>query len=246
MLTACQQAPSKSTGTPISRSLDGHSLSLNNPPHRTRAPYTWEERYLGNFPKITKEYFRCKGNSRHPIDVGRNLRGDAICLADCGGSDQHSLPVQEGKEHIYPILMALLNHLQTTLNRRVIVTCGHRCPSHNSYADRVGKIQSSKHLIAAEVDFYLQGLEYEPELVVEQLLNYYKEDEPSYQNFTHPQPNIWQNREIKIKTHAKDEDRDLDNQHAYPYLTVELLYDRDTNRRVNYSWQKAFNGYMRW
>lgn len=243
LLTACNQS-AQPTGDPISRQASEHHLTLEKPVHNIRASYPWEERYRNTYPLITKEYFRCKGNPRHPIETARNSRGDPICLTDCAGIDQHSLPLRDDKEYIYPILITLLNHLQQTHNTRAIITCGHRCPAHNSYSDRTQSAATSKHLIAAEVDFYLQNLEDKPYQVVETLLDYYKDD-PNYSTFTRNN-NTWTNKEIQIRLHPKNEPRDLDNQHPYPYITIEVRYDRERKQRVYYTWQRAHNGYMRW
>lgn len=243
ILSACNQTPSQPRGTPISRQTAEYQLTLENPPHRTRAHYPWEERYLNSYPPITKEYFRCKGNSRHPIETARNGRGDPICLADCAGIDGHSLPLCNDKEFVYPILITLLNHLQKTHNTRVIITCGHRCPAHNSYSDRENNA-TSKHQIAAEVDFYLQNQEENPRQAIQTILDFYKDD-PAYSTFTQ-NGNSWTNKEIQIRLHPKDEPRDLDNQHPHPYITIEVRYDREKKQRVHYTWQRAHNGYMRW
>ena len=84
------------------------------------------------------------------------------------------------KEFVYPILIDLLNEVQAKTRGKVVITCGHRCPVHNAYADNSSYNQNSKHMIGAEVDFYVQGLESPPEEVFELLMSHYKEN-PRYQ-----------------------------------------------------------------
>lgn len=57
----------------------------------TPEPYPWENHLVGNYPKITKEFFRCKGSSLNPVRIVQNQK-QAERYYDCGGSDKHSLP----------------------------------------------------------------------------------------------------------------------------------------------------------
>lgn len=212
-----------------------------------REKYPWEEQYIGNLPKITKEYFRCKGKIANPEQV-RIESGREIYVHDCGGIEKHSLPLHDNKEFIYPILIELLNYIQEKTHKRVVITSGHRCPQHNIYCDPYKSAVRSKHLIGAEVDFYVEGLEKQPNKVIQLIKNYYHEKSDyqkliAYKQFFKGKNNSWHNKEIKISI---SEEEDLDNQHGYPYITVEVQYDLASKRPVYYNWQQAFNGYMRW
>jgi hypothetical protein len=209
--------------------------ALSIPKHREREKYPWEETQIGSHPRITKEYFRC-----HCNNVGR-----------------HSLPLSNGKERIYPILLDLFNFLQAKTGKKVIITCGHRCPPYNNATDSSILNQTSKHMIGAEADFYVQGYEEKPETILNLIFQFYKITPPyqgkkEYEEFlrydkeTNCSTAPWYNKEILIKLFKKDEGRDQDNQHPYPYLSIQVRHDRDTNTRVNYSWEQAFSGYLRY
>src|SRR5262249_7116551 len=80
------------------------------PPEKQPLPtYPWEEGQVGALPKMTKEYFRCKGSSLNPVHTGVQ-NNETVRYYDCGGSDRHSLPLRDQKEFIYPILLDLLNY----------------------------------------------------------------------------------------------------------------------------------------
>jgi hypothetical protein len=240
----------------IYRSHDESHYAVQPPIHRVREPYPWEQGYAGRHPKITKEAFRCKGSLQHSPRA--KDQGSAELVHDCGGVQKHSLPVQGSKEFIYQVLIDILNYLQAKTGYPVVITCGHRCPAHNTYADGTVYNQSSKHMIGAEVDFYIDGMENKPEEVIDLIMQYYKETPPykgnkEYERFLrleHVKVNVstppWHNKEILIKLYKKDEGRDLDNQHPYPYVSLQVRYDREKNEKVTYSWEKAFNGYMRY
>jgi hypothetical protein len=223
---------------------------------QTRDPYPWEASYAGIHPKITKEEFRCKGESKNPPRSKEDAPAQKI--HDCEGRLKHSLPIRSGKEFVYPILIDLLNYIQLKTSCPVIVTCGHRCPAHNSYADSSIYNLSSKHMIGAEVDFYVAGMENKPLEVVEVIMNYYKEKETyknqkEYEKFARLEnvklnvsTSPWYNKEILIKLYKKEEGRDIDNPHLHPYLSLQVRFDREKNEKVTYSWEKAFHGYMRY
>jgi hypothetical protein len=205
--------------------------------------YPWDQAYSGPYVKITKEFFRCRGSASHPpIHEKENH------YVDCGGGQKHSLPLKEGQEYIYPILIDLLNYVQEKTGKKVIVTCGHRCPTHNTYSDRLNS--SSKHMIGAEVDFYVEGMEDQPLKIVQLLMSYYK-GQKDYETFerydkakTSMQP--WLNKEIFIQLFQKNEGRDFDNLHVYPYISLQVRFDRQTQEKVVFFWPKAFNGYRRY
>ncbi len=168
------------------------------------------------------------------------------------------MPLREGEaEFIYPILIDLLNYLQSKTGLKVVITW-HCCPVHNAYADSSSYNQNSKHMIGAEVDFYVQGMENRPHAVIAILMDYYKEmslyqGDRQYQEFQRlEQANLnvatppWYNKEILIKLYEKTEGRDFDNRHPYPYLCLQVRFDRERNEKVACDWQKAFNGYRRY
>ncbi len=221
-----------------------------------RDPYPWELGYTGIHPQITKESFRCKGDGKNPPKVKE--KDSNLILQDCAGVHNHSLPTRGKKEFIYPILLDLLNYIQLKTGCQVIITCGHRCPTHHAYSDSSLYNTSSKHMIGAEVDFYVKGMEDKPQEITSLIMQYYKEQECykghlEYEKFsrldsvkvdiaTPP----WINKEILIKLYQKGEGRDFDNLHPYPYIGLQVRFDRERNEKVTYSWEKAFNGYMRY
>ncbi len=175
-----------------------------------REDYPWEEDRGSVHPKITKEFFRCKGSGLNPLRIVQ--RGaESVNYYDCGGAQRHSLPLSNGKEFIYPILIDLLNYVQMKTGKRVVITCGHCCPDHNMYLDPSPGNQATKHLIGAEVDFYVQEMEMDPEAIVDLLQQYYQE-QPKYKGlgeytaFKRYEGEIrnvsivpWYNKEIFIK-----------------------------------------------
>lgn len=233
------------------------SLTMIPPPEKAQPKiYPWNKEQSDNFPKITKEFFKCKGCSLNPCHIAQ-IKGETVRHYDCSGSDKHSLPLKDDKEFIYPILIDLVNHIQEITGRHVVITCGHRCPEHNTYADHSPSNQYSKHMIGAEVDFYVQGLEEHPEQIVKIIQDFYKTDqryrgkgEFEFQRYDKTDTDVstppWFNKEIFIKLYEKKEGRDFDNRHPYPYLSIQVRYDKESNERVIYSWDKAFRNYRRW
>lgn len=213
--------------------------------------YPWETILDSQYPYISKEFFRCKGSADHPS----LLRGEQR-IFDCGGANLHSLPLLDGKEFVYPILIELLNYVQKTLNAKVVVTCGHRCPDHNSYSDPTTANRYSKHMLAAEVDFYVEGYENDPAKVIAAIMQYYQKDPKASQDLKHfsrytkSDTNVsthpWYNQEVFVKLVKANEGRDFDNQHPYPYVSIQVRQDRDTNTAVVYSWKQAFYNYHRY
>lgn len=243
-------------GEYISRMHDDH-LEIAPLEKRELSVYPWENKYVGNFPKITKEYFRCKGECLNPNKPIMQT-GGTIYVADCEGIRQHSLPLRNHKEFIYPVLIQLLNYIQAKTEKQVIITSGYRCPCHNRYVDPSPKNQYSKHMIGAEVDFYVRGMENAPEKIIDLLQAYFQEN-PTYQGLaeycefqrweksecdvsTRP----WYNKEVFIKLYKANEGRNFDNAHSHPYIAIQVRYDRDRKERVLYSWEQAFNNYWRY
>lgn len=233
----------------ITRSYKDPSCLLETPVHMPRPSYPWEcEIHL---PRITKEFFRCRGT---PFNPPISVEGKEELRKDCEGGAKHGLPLLGQKEGVYPILLNLLNYIQKKTGRRVIITSGHRCPEHNMYADQSKENRTSKHQIGAEVDFYVQGMEERPQEIVGLLMQYYQEtssykNERDYLEFVRYQGTDtgcsilpWMNREIYIKLYKQDEGRDGDNRHPYPYVSIQVRYDREKKEKVVYTWEKAHRG----
>jgi len=241
---------------PILRRSADHHYAISEVSFHPREKYPWETKMIGNLRRINKEYFRCRGNPLHNPRKIISREGKEVYQPDCGGVDRHSLPIKNKQEFIYPILIDLLNYVQEKTGGKVTITCGHRCPTHNLYSDPATKAQYSKHLIGAEVDFYVEGLSYEE--VIPLLMEYYKETpwyegKNEYQTFQRYQKgdldvliSPWYNKEVFIKYYQLSEGRDLDNTHSRPYFSIQVRYDPKGKRRVLYSWHEAFNGYYRY
>jgi len=233
-----------------------HLFPVETPKLQAQKPYPWEIGNNGKYPLVTKEYFRCKGSSLNPV---RHYQGEHGIerFYDCGGSEKHSLPLRESKEFIYPILIELLNYLQTKTGKRVVITCGHRCPDHNTYSDPALSNQYSKHMIAAEVSFYLQGMEENPAAIVQLIQDYYKtqeiytnkKDYTEFKTYEKDDTNVSTppiyNKEIYLKLFKNKEGRNFDNRHPYPYISIQVRHDRDKDERVVYTWKEANQNFLR-
>lgn len=259
LLVSCEGKPisidSKVKAERICRRSDQYQIALAPPEKRKRELYPWESPSSHNLPVITKEYFRCKGSSLNPVRlVSEN--GNTVRYYDCGGGEKHSLPLRDGKEFIYPILIDLLNYIQERTGSKVVITCGHRCPEHNVYSDPSPASQYSKHMIGGEVSFYVQGMEERPEEVVAMIKSYYEQprykDKGEYEFLRYDKDDVqlatrpWFNKELFVKLFTKKEGRNVDNRHPYSYISVQVRYDEDLKQRVNYAWDKAHNNYHRW
>lgn len=219
----------------ITRKTGEYFAPLATPKLREREPYPWEEMESSDVPKILKEHFRCKGKNVNP--------------QDCDG--RHGLPFIAGKEGVYPILPELLNYIQKKTKKRVIITSGYRCPAHNLFSDPSTYNKTSKHMIGAEVDFFVQGLEDKPMQIVSLIEEFYKEnprysgkaDYEKFQRYEKEDTNVstkpWYNKEVFIKVFNEQEGRDADNHHPFPYLSIQVRHDRDKNERVVFTWEKA-------
>ena len=255
----CSESENKANipkGEYIYRLHDEYLFISPAPEKKGILKYPWEDDVANNLPKITKEFFRCKGSHLNP-DRSFKKNGKTIKISDCGGIDKHSLPFRDNQEFIYSILLKLLNHLQAKTGKRVVITSGHRCPEHNTYVDDSLGNSYSKHMIGAEVSFYMQGLENQPEKVLEFLLDYYRENanykgQPEFVEFKRYEKedcNVsippWYNKEVFIKLFKPNEGRNLDNRHLYPYLSIQVRYDINREERVVYSWEEANQNYRR-
>lgn len=256
-LAACNsEDKERPSGEFIYREAGEFAYRPEPPHHQPKPTYPWEEGKVANLPLINKEFFRCKGSSLNPCK-SETRGGEVILINDCGGSDKHSLPLIGGKEGVYPILIDLLNFIQNKTKKRVVITSGHRCPDHNTYINASSNNQMSKHLIGAEVSFYVQGMEEKPEAVVEIIKDYYLQDAQTkadkkyteFKRYEKDDTNVatmpWMNHEIFVKLFNRKEGRDFDNRHPYPYLSVQVRHDRQKDARVIYTWDKAYNNFLR-
>jgi hypothetical protein len=244
-------------GEYIYRMHDEHAFVPPEPVKSKPLAYPWDASGSSQLPRITKEYFRCKGSALNPRrTVEQN--GEIVPLFDCGGPQKHSLPLRDGKEFIYPILIDLLNHIQIKTGKRVIITSGYRCPEHNAYINSAKENQTSKHMVGAEVTFYVLSMENNPEAIVRLIQDYYKispkykgqKEFIEFKRYEKEDTNVstqpWYNKEIFIKLFKKNEGRDLDNRHPYPYISLQVRYDIDKQEKVIYDWNTAFRNYMRY
>jgi len=237
------------SGETIYRTQNDVFCPIQTPEKVSRDLYPWE--HEAHLPRITKEFFRCRGSSLNPPILGET---GAEPITDCAGSSRHGLPVFGMKEGVYPVLIDLLNYLQKKTAKRAIITCGHRCPIHNAYAEPGKEALTSRHQIGAEVDFYMQGMEDQPLEVVQLILHYYQENHnlpktKEWTEFTKQESKYsiqpWFNKEIFITLYQKEEGRDRDNRHPYPYLSLQVRYDREEQKPVVFNWAKAHMGYPR-
>ncbi|MEZ5315115.1 MAG: hypothetical protein R3E91_02750 [Chlamydiales bacterium] len=216
----------------------------------TRERYPWENKSIGGFPRITKEFFSCKGNPLNPVVVKKREGKDPLYYRDCKGGKRHGLPLKKGQEFIYPCLIKLLNYIQEKTEKRVVITTGHRCPTHNIYCDQSSYNWDSKHMIGAEVDFYVEGMEENAQKVIALIMRYYQEKDPKeeFARYSCEKLNVstpsWYNKEIFIKYYLAHEGRDFDNQHPYPYISIQMRYYEEDHTRVTFSQEQAEN-YLR-
>jgi hypothetical protein len=214
------------------------------------APYPWQDANNCLLRPITIEHFRCRGSSLHSPRIVQEGTKEIERFYDCSGSEKHSLPLEDGVEHIYPILLDLVNEIQKKTNCPVIITSGHRCPAHQAYIDSSPKATGSKHLIGAQVSFYVQGLEAYPEKILQVIFDYYKKSpeylsEMRYTQFLRYEKECdvteapWYNKEVFIKLYKKHEGRDFDNRHPWPYINIQVRFDRRKNEPITVSYQKA-------
>jgi hypothetical protein len=228
---------------PILRYAGEQFHAINFPEKKVRERYSWENTLAHQFPKITKEAFRCKGSGNPKPKILR----ENVAIFDCQGADKHSLPLNDDKEMIYPALLEILNYLQDHLRKKVVVTSGHRCYAHQTYLLGTSSGALTKYLIGAQVDFLIDGIQASSEKIIACLSAYYQElfpDQKEYQ-LEKSVAGVWQNKEISLKLFAKHEGRNEDNAHEYPYLSIELKHDRLLDKKIQVNMQQAMNGYYR-
>ncbi|MBI5346441.1 MAG: hypothetical protein HZB76_04800 [Chlamydiae bacterium] len=227
----------------IIRQHDSVYHAIEKPQKRKRDPYPFEKDE-NSIPKITKEFFRCKGSPHHPAI--QDKKDPSKLLNDCEGY-RHSLPMINGKEGVYPVLLDILNYIQRKTEKRVVITCGHNCPMHSEYSEEP---PGSRHMLGAEVDFYVQGLENEPQKVLNLIFQFYKESlafkkNIEYQQFSKSSQG-YANKEIFIRVFQKNEGRNFNNRHLYPYVCIQVRYDRDLKENLVFNQVRAENGILRW
>jgi len=233
----------------ISRKKNDTFYQFQTPKQNKPPKYSFEEDAI-SIIRITKEFFRCKGNSLNPERIDESDKNNIKVYLDCEGSLKHTLPLINGKEGVYSILIDILNYIQKRVKKKVIITCAHRCPKHNAYADILNNAKTSKHMIGAEVDFYVQGYEHNPKSIIDIIFDFYKESSKHKTNNEFElfeksdTQNAWYNKEILIKLYQYNEGRDFDNRHSYPYISIQVLFDRITKEKVSYNWEKAHNIYL--
>ena len=252
-----QFQPHNAKGEYIYRKHDESFFAVAPPEKVPPKAYPWNASEASAHTKISKEFFRCKGSSLNPCHVGQQKGNEEVQRHfDCGGAEKHSLPLKDGKEFIYSILIELTNYIQEETNKKVVITCGHRCPEHNTYSDPSPSNQYSKHMIGAEVDFYVQGLEDHPEQIIALIQKFYQtnlrykgQKDYDFKRYEKSDANVatppWFNKEVFIKIYSKGEGRDFDNRHPYPYISIQVRHDHETNEKVIYSWDKAFRNFHR-
>jgi hypothetical protein len=240
IVSSCRSDVDKSaSGEYIMRHHDEYSMLSPAPSPATQTPYPWQKE--GVTKGITKEYFRCKGYSLNPPNIVMKDGKEVERFYDCSGADKHSLPLRDGKEFVYPILIELLNHVQNSTKKPLIVTSGHRCMAHQAFMDPSPKASCSKHLIGAEVDFYVQGLEDQPQKVVQLIIDFYKAQPKEFATFQRFDKSTdvtiapWLNKEVFVKIYKSTEGRNYDNRHTNPYITIQVRFDREKNEKVLFS-----------
>lgn len=245
-----KQKASSTKSSYISRFHDERSLAPATIVAIPQTAYPWQYEGPNQVRLLTKEYFRCKGSNLHPPRIILQNGKETGRFYDCAGAEKHSLPFVEGKEFIYPVLIELLNEVQKQTGMPVIITSGHRCPAHNAYLDPRPKAQGSKHMIGAEVDFYVQDMQENPEKILNIIFDFYtqqpqfqgKKDYQTFSRFdkeTDVSTQPWYNKEIFIKLYNKTEGRNFDNRHPYPYLSIQVRFDREKNERVIFSPERS-------
>ena len=234
---------------PIMRSNQDVEFPLLPPWENEERLYPWDQEQGTVFSTITKENFRCKGGTHHRLRklVGANQQVHYI--EDCQGGGEHPLPLQEGKEFIYPVLIDLLNHLQKALQARVVITSGHRCPQHQLYISPKCHQAHSKHLIGYAVDFIFDRKSLDVKKTLHAMQKFYAKNNHGLEDIqfytlhsdfsVQSHPISFGNQEIRVTFFPADTLIDGDNTHAEPFARIEVLYDRFRKQKVFCSWEKA-------
>jgi hypothetical protein len=250
-----KQQEKKEKGEFVYRRSHEKVCSVSSPQPKSSPRYAWEENFVGGYQRITKEFFRCKGSLLHPEKSVFKSVAEKETITDCDGN--HSIFILDGKEHIYSVLIDILNYIQKETGGRVVITSGYRCPKHNTYVDPSSYNRTSKHMVGAEVKFFVEGMEDSPKRALELIKKYYKENEryggakeylefKEYNGSTNVATTPVYNKEVFVKLFKKEEGRSFDNDHSYPYIDLQVRYDPQRRHRVFYSWNAAYHNYYRW
>jgi hypothetical protein len=185
---------------------------------------------------ITKDDFRCKGKGENPpIILGQ--ADSKIVLFDCWGCN-HGLPWIFDKEYIYPSLLDILNRIQEELQTAICITSAHRCLSHHRYITMNEGSSTDRHLMGTAVDFYIQEESCDKTKIINAITKIIKERaakglEESWQLKSQSE-NVWLSKEIELKWWAKDENRSLDNAHAFDFWQITLKYDQQNSKEIRF------------
>ena len=81
--------------------------------------------------------------------------------------------------------------------------------------------------------------------MIDALLTYYKESLKRSETLSTSSTPSWYNKEVAITLYQETEGRDFDNSHSYPYISIQVRYDKDNRRPVQYNWHQAQNGFVK-
>lgn len=254
LLLSCESENKKEESKALLIEREKGSLHFKEPEVKANPlpRYAWEKD--SPFPRINKEFFRCMGSKLHPM---KKQEGKLPPLSDCDGFSAHSLPIKNGEEFIYPCLIELLNEIQKRTNHRVIITSGHRCLKHHLYVKLPEEKKASKHLMGAEVAFYVKGLEKSPQTVLKAIEEYYREhpvfgQEAAFQFKQSDQDDLqvslrpYLNKEILVKLYLPEEGRDGDTNHNFSYFKMQVRWDRNSKKSVPFRWDEAEKNLFQW
>lgn len=215
------------------------------PQKKEKEKYPWEKEAQVKLDPVAVSDFICKGSKKHPNRIIVRASQEELSYEDCGGKEEHGTPT------IYPILPRLLNRVQELTGRRVVITSGFRCPKHEQYLHPGEVAPSSLYTHGAACDFYVEGLQNSPQIVIKIIQDFYKQDpatshDPSFTVFhrlpldTSHAVTPWINREICLIINTDQEGRNPDNAHDFPYISLLVHYDREAKKPIKTTWQGIF------
>ena len=106
-------------------------------------------------------------------------------------------------------------------------------------------------MVGAAVSFYIVGLEKAQEEIMKIILNYYRKsslpekERGKYLEFKQMEKGegcsmpSWYNKEICVKFYKENEGRDVDNSHPFPYVSIQVRFDRATQKEVSFKQSEA-------
>lgn len=183
--------------------------------------YQWEKQYP-SFPSFTKYSLRCPGT---------NTEQNVLPHKKCLGALHHGLPLYNGKEYIYPKLIALLNFLQIENNEKIIIIRGHVCPKVFSLLNT--QEQNTKYLIGAIVKISSK-INWEKKLpsLIKKFYDNKKEEDPLYEIKSPDYPIIFVNKEFKFIIHKPL---------IINSMEIEVLYDKEKDLLIKFDLEDAQN-----